>query len=482
MTHHPSGPPSALPGTAVSPPSAEQVPGQRIATPVAVPTPAVSTEPPQDVAPPRGNEAPALIWGDAPWLPAQAARHRFLFATGIENSYPTILGRDGRTVRVDEMARTGHYERWREDFELVREIGIEYLRYGPPIHLTWLGPDRFDWGFCDDAFSELHRLGIVPIVDLCHFGVPDWIGDFQNPDFPVLFAEYARAFAARYPWIRLYTPVNEIYIAATFSAQMGWWNERLSSDTAFVTALKHLVRANLLAENAVLCTRPSADTLFVQSESTEYFHHAEPEAAERASFLNEKRFLSLDLCYGHDVSARMYQYLLDNGLTREQYGWFMRHGRRYKPYSIMGNDYYLTNEHMTPPGFAPVTPSGEIFGYYLITKQYYDRYRLPVMHTETNLADAERAPAWLEKEWLNMLRLKEDGVPIIGFTWYSLLDQVDWDSALREENGHVNPLGLFDLDRRIRPVGTAYRELVERWRDILPSESLCLSASASPMG
>ena len=39
--------------------------------------------------------------------------------------------------------------------------------------------------------------------------------------------------------VRFYTPLNEIFIAATFSAQFGWWNERLATDHAFVTALKH---------------------------------------------------------------------------------------------------------------------------------------------------------------------------------------------------------------------------------------------------
>ena len=39
---------------------------------------------------------------------------------------------------------------------------------------------------------------------------------------------------------------------------------------------------------------------------------------------------------------------------------------------------------------------------------------------------------------------------------------------------------LYDLDRKIRPVGTAYRELVATWRDILPSESLCVSTNTSP--
>ncbi len=58
-----------------------------------------------------------------------------MFATGIENSIPTI--NHGRT-RVDEMEVCGHYERWREDFDCVQEIGINFLRYGPPIHKTYL--------------------------------------------------------------------------------------------------------------------------------------------------------------------------------------------------------------------------------------------------------------------------------------------------------------------------------------------------------
>jgi beta-glucosidase/6-phospho-beta-glucosidase/beta-galactosidase len=57
----------------------------------------------------------------------------------------------------------------------------------------------------------------------------------------------------------------------------------------------------------------------------------------------------------------------------------------------------------------------------------------------------------------SVLRLRNDGIPTVGFTWYSLTDQVDWDTALREQNGNVNPLGLYDLDRKIRRVGEATR-------------------------
>ena len=315
-------------------------------------------------------------------FPVDGEKNKFIFCTGIENSYPTIIGRDGKEKRVDQMELCGHYEHWREDFRLVRELGMNYLRYGPPYYKTHLAPGKYDWSFTDETFNEMKRLEITPITDLCHFGVPEWLGDFQNPDFADCFAEYAEAFARRYDWVRLYTPINEIFITALFSAQYGWWNERLQSDKGFVTALKNLARANMLAKEAILTVQP--DALFIQSESSEYFHPLEPEARGLAEFYNEKRFLSLDLCYGYDMRACMYLYLTDNGMTREEYEWLMRHGREMKPHCVMGNDYYYTNEHYVSAD-GEITDSGEIFGYYVITKQYYDRYHLPVMHTETNL-------------------------------------------------------------------------------------------------
>jgi hypothetical protein len=170
----------------------------------------------------------------------------------------------------------------------------------------------------------------------------------------------------------------------------------------------------------------------------------------------------------------MYEYLMDNGMTREEYHFFL--SNQLRRYCIMGNDYYATNEHRVSAD-GRTRASGEIFGYHVITAQYYDRYKIPVMHTETNLMQGGRgdeAVNWLWKEWANVMRIRNDGVPIIGFTWYSLTDQVDWDSALREDNNNVNPLGLFDLDRNIRPVGEAYKELIREWKDVLPTQSVCL--------
>src|SRR5207244_1896772 len=124
---------------------------------------------------------------------------RFMFATGVECSYPTIAGPDGDSVRVDELEKTFHYRHWQPDL-------------------------------------------------------------------------------ARFPWVQFYTPVNEIYVCAKLSTLDGIWNERRKKDDrAFVTALKHLCAANLLAIREILKVRP--DAVFIQSESAEYFHigSADPE-------------------------------------------------------------------------------------------------------------------------------------------------------------------------------------------------------------
>lgn len=222
--------------------------------------------------------------------------------------------------------------------------------------------------------------------------------------------------------------------------------------------------------HAILRVRPEA--IFIQSESTHYFHPDTPDCHDFARRFNEKRFLSLDLTYGHHVNATIYEYLLDNGMTRDEYHWFLQHDVKNR--CITGIDYYVTNENLVHSD-GKVSLSGEIFGYYSITHQYFARYRLSVMHSETNGLGGEDAVKWLKKEWANVHRLKQDGVPIVGFTWHSLQDQVNWDTGLREDNGNVNPLGLCDLERNINPVGHAYKALIRAWREPLKSESSVLT-------
>jgi beta-glucosidase len=396
---------------------------------------------------------------------------RFMFSVGIECSNPITTN----GVRVDQLRSTGHYEYWKKDFSNVVSLGVKYLRYGPPIHTIYLGPDQYDWTFCDQVMNEMQRQGLRPLIDLVHFGLPDWLGDFQNADWPRYLAAYADAFSRRYPWVKYYTPVNEIYVTAVFSGLFGWWNERQMNDAAFVANLKHCCQASLMAMQAILANRP--DALFVFSESTEYVHPGSPNMVEKAIFMNERRFLSLDLLMGHDVSAGMYRYLTSSGMTADEYSWFRQPSHaNLRAHCVMGTDYYITNEHILKDD-GHTMAAGDVYGYYVITKQYFDRYKMPVMHTETNRT-GKHAVEWLYKEWMNLLRLREDGVPIVGFTWYGLVDMHDWDSALTRLRGHVCNVGLFTLDRRPRKLAREFKKIVETYSQLPISSSKMLLLTA----
>jgi beta-glucosidase/6-phospho-beta-glucosidase/beta-galactosidase len=383
----------------------------------------------------------------------------FMFATGIECSYPTI---DGGRWRMDQLEATAHYRYWRRDLELVRELGLKYLRYGPPLHRIFQGPGKYDWSFTDQVAEAMRELGIIPIMDLCHFGVPDWLENFQNPELPRRLAEYATAFVRRYPWVKFYTPVNEMYVTARMSALDGVWNEQLRNEDGFVTATRHLAKASVLMMQAI--ERERAEAIFVNSESSEFYQACcpDPEIRRIADFENQRRFIALDLLYAVPVREDIHAYLLDHGMKSEEYEWFM--GQDVARRAVLGVDYYQWNEKLINSEGQPEN-LGELFGWYVITSQYYERYKRPVMHTETNCPDANEAPGWLWRQWHNVQLIRQNGVPVVGFTWYSLQDQVDWNTGLSRALGNVFPVGLYDLNRDARPVAQAYKHLVEMFRD-----------------
>ena len=377
----------------------------------------------------------------------------FFFATGIENSYPTIANGN----RIDQMDKCGHYARWEEDFALVKDMGLGALRYCPAYYRTHTGPDRYDWESCDDQMERLRALGVEVIADLCHFGVPSWLGGFQDIAFPVLFAEYARAFARRYPWVRYYTPVNEIFICANFSARMGWWNECETGEATFVRALRNLCMAHELAVEAILSERP--DAIIVQSESLEHFHAAGKAAQQEADHCNGIKFLSLDLTLGRELAPGMAGYLNRHGVTSNDLSFFRE--KRAMHQRWIGLDFYPTCEHRVC-STGKLTTAWKGLGFRRLATEYYQRYRLPLFHCETNRV-SHLASDWLAEQWADVLALRNAGIPMRGFTWYSLTDQIDWQYALRVEKNDVHSVGLYDLSRKLRPVGAAYREIVSHW-------------------
>ncbi len=98
----------------------------------------------------------------------------FLWASGIENTFVPQV-RPGERA-LDEYELMGHYQHWREDLALARDLGLNALRWGVPWYRVEPKQGQFDWARTDQVISYLvEELGITPIIDLMHYGCPFWL-------------------------------------------------------------------------------------------------------------------------------------------------------------------------------------------------------------------------------------------------------------------------------------------------------------------
>lgn len=376
----------------------------------------------------------------------------FAFACGEEGSDPLVF-HDGREVRVDEFARSGHLDRMDDDLSAVAGLGVRVWRYGMPWRLTERAPGEYDWTLWDRALAACARHGLQPVVDLCHFGLPDHYPGFCDLAWVEGFGRYVDAFLARYREPLWFTPVNEPAMTAFASAQFGIWNDRRSSLDDFGLALAHCVLANL---EALARIRADRDGWWVGAEGFACFRAAGDDEAREAERQRAAAQLVWDLHFGVAprpaaeaalvaVPDRIRQ-RIDALVTRE--------------HVIAGHDFYPTSV-LTVGGLPVPTIAERVECYLREARGWYERYGVPFWVAETsNLSlPVEAQIPWLETLVDGLETLRRDGLPVRGVCWYSRGDQYDWENFLMTPVGQVTTVGLFDTQRRPRPVAERFREL-----------------------
>src|SRR4051794_16557050 len=113
----------------------------------------------------------------------------FLWSAGIEDTFITDPWPETGRI-LDEYELTGHYQYWKQDINLLKELDVKVVRYGTPWYRISPARGKWDWSWTDRSLEYLLESGIDPVVDLVHYGTPAWIeGAFLNPDFPQHMAE-----------------------------------------------------------------------------------------------------------------------------------------------------------------------------------------------------------------------------------------------------------------------------------------------------
>ncbi|MBP7629858.1 MAG: family 1 glycosylhydrolase [Acidimicrobiales bacterium] len=390
----------------------------------------------------------------------------FVVSCGEEASDPLVL-HDGREVRVDELAASGHLDHLDEDLAAVAGLGVRVWRYGMPWRLTEPEPGVYDWTLWDRALAACERHGLTPVVDLCHFGLPDQYPGFCDPAWVDGFARYVDAFLARYPEPHLFTPVNEPMITAMFSGRLGFWNDRRTSAADYGRALSHVVLANLEAVARIDADRggwwigaegfgchvavtdddqPAADAARALEQLVWDLHlGVEPPTGLPAGGDVDRALDAID----PGVRARI------DALAGPAHG----RGRL-----VAGHDFYPVSVQVHGHRAEPLSITERVQAYDREARRWYERYRRPFWVAETsNLGlDVHDGSRWLAELTAVVDAQRADGLPARGICWYSRGDQFDWDTALLAPVGAVTEVGLFDAHRVARPVAADYAALAAR--------------------
>src|SRR6478672_12242390 len=137
----------------------------------------------------------------------------------------------------DQTPRSGHEHRI-DDLALFAGLGMRSLRY--PALWERIAPDapgQRDFRWTDERLPEMRRLGVNPILTLCHHGSGPHYTSLVADNFAGGLAAHAAAVARRYPWVRDWTPVNEPLTTARFSALYGFWYPHTTDERLFWLAL-----------------------------------------------------------------------------------------------------------------------------------------------------------------------------------------------------------------------------------------------------
>jgi beta-glucosidase len=392
----------------------------------------------------------------------------FLWAAGIEDTFITDpWPATGRTL--DEYELTGHYERWKDDIRLMAELGVKAVRYGIPWHRIQTSPKSWDWSFADQTLEGLLKLDIDPIVDLVHYGLPPWIsGAFLNPDFPELMAEYAGRVAERYKGrIHCYTPLNEPRVTAWYSGKLGWWPPKKRGWRGFVEVMLAVCRGIVRSVETLQTVDP--EIVAVHVDATDLYESADPSLGAEVERRQNIVFLALDLISGRvDTDHPLREWMLQQGASAAALSWFQEHAVELPLVGI--NLYPLFSQKIlarSSYGLRTKMPyaSAEIVD--RLADMYWERYHAPLFISETaSLGLVKRRRAWLESSVAAVRRVRQKGIPLVGYTWWPLFALVTW--AYRQ--GHNPPayylkqMGLWDLDARLRRVPTP---LVEEYRQLV---------------
>lgn len=357
---------------------------------------------------------------------------------------------------ADVAESTGHVDRRMADLMLLQTCGVQRLRYPVRWHRLEAEQGHFDWSETDEVLHTIRDHGWRPIVDLVHHtSYPRWLTNgFADERFPDAYLRYVEAFGERYPWVQQYTLFNEPLSTLFLCAHEGVWPPYHRGTESFVRLLQHVLPAVHRAAHAYRVHLPAAE--HVWTDTCERHTGSGRDGRRYAAYANDRRFVALDAMTGRVDSLKDRPFMQQVA----ELGGADLFEMDPVDVDVVGLDYYAHCQwHFGPhEGSAPTPVPPPLAA---LIHEYADRYRRPVMLTETNLRGfAGDRTTWFKYTLEQCELAAAHGVDVRGYCWFPFVDSCDWDSLLFRCDRSIDPVGVFslgpDLQRHPSTMSVAY--------------------------
>lgn len=388
---------------------------------------------------------------------------------------------------ADNKIASDHYHHWREDVDLMAELGIKVYRMG----FAWSrimpdasgNPNPEGLAFYDGLIDYLLECGIEPFVTLYHFECPQALveafGGWKDRRMIDAYVRYAEVCFTHFKGrVKRWATVNEQLIATFAPDNTG------DTETDPYQRVKntyqmsyHVSLAEHRAMTLLRIIDPEATVGPVCSMQVVYPRSSRPEDALAA--LNAEDMMQnclLDLSVRGSVSPYAASYLKREGLYPATEPGDEEVLASSTP-DFIGINYYFSgcaeerrgpidfgsfppwgagdftlcdNPHMEPTEWmaSGIDPMGMRIG----MRRIYDRYRLPLTVTENGMALSEELGSdgrvhdpyridYLRRHIAEVTELVAEGYPVIGYCPWSLLD------LCSSHQGFAKRYGLIFVDR-----------------------------------